>query len=450
MTPELQNQIAAYVDAEVRRRKLPATAYAIIAGGRVVMARGLGADAGGGPVTPDTLFQVGSVTKSITATAVLQLRDQGLINLDAPVREYLPWFQLADESVAKAVTVRHLLNQVSALPNGAWKIALGDPAITASIEAGVRASGRIKPMGAPGKSWMYSNINYNILGLLVEVVSGRPYQEYVTEEIFRPLGMAQSTFDYATAGSRPHAPAYIKSFGRWVETDPGAGTWCAPSGLALWSSVADLARFAEAIMAGTVLAPATAAEAQTGMVATMMSGVRYGFGWMVTDFHGSRMVTHPGTATGHNGMLALLPDEQVAVAVLCSDGAQESEAIGLGILRMLKGLSPAGKTIMPDFGGVFAAIYWGMVAVAALLVAGLVLRAPAGPMGLTGAVLWTAFAALLALIPPAVRRSQMLPLPVPLNVGAGGWGVQPVVSWWAFQLSVTAWAAFGWVGVFGA
>jgi CubicO group peptidase (beta-lactamase class C family) len=445
----LQNQIAEYVEAEVRRRKLPATAYAIVAGDEVVMSRGLGAEAGGGPVTPDTLFQVGSVTKPITAAAILQLRDQGLINLDAPIREYLPWFTLADESVAKAITVRHLLHQVTGIPNGAWKIALAAPEIMASLEQGVRASDHIKPTAAPGKGWQYSNVNYNILGLLVEVVSGRPYAEYVAAEIFRPLGLTQSTFDYGTAVSRPHATAYIKSFGRWVETDPGASFWCAPSGLALWSSVADLARIARGFLAGSVLAPATVAEAQTGMVPTPMSGVHYGFGWMVTNLHGSRLVTHPGTATGHNGMLALLPDEQVAVAVLCSDGAQESEAIGLGILRIMKGLAPAGKTILPDIGGLFRIIYWGVLVSAVMLAGGFLALAFTRPPGVAGTMLWTGLAALLALIPPAIRRSQLMPVPVPLNIGGGGWGVQPVISWWSLQMVVAAWAMVGWLSVAG-
>src|SRR5262249_50838153 len=130
----------------------------------------------------------GSVTKSFTAMAVMQLVEKGQIRLDAPVQQYLPWFRLADGTASSVVTVRELLNQTSGIGTGQGEDAtLCSPSTTP--EDMVRSLAKVTPRAPPGRSYQYSNANYVTLGVLVEAVSGQPYAEYVQQHIVVPLDM---------------------------------------------------------------------------------------------------------------------------------------------------------------------------------------------------------------------------------------------------------------------
>jgi CubicO group peptidase (beta-lactamase class C family) len=453
ITQDKLERIEKYVDAQVKRYRLPGTAVTVVHGDQVVMAKGLGSTrlSGGEPVTPDTPFQVGSVTKPMTATAVLQLHERGLIELDVPVRQYIPYFRLADENAAAQMTVRHLLTQTTGIPNGAWKIGLDQPEIRTSLEKSVQAMAVVKPVAPPGEKWQRSNLNYNVLGLLVEIVSGQPYARYMLEYLFVPLGMERSNFTLEEVHRYGYAHPCIKRYGKWVEIEPTTEPWCAPSGLALFASANDLARFASATLGhGPVklLKPETRTDAQSGGVAVGLRDAKYALGWMHANFHGSRIVFHPGTAAGSNAIVALLPDEQWAVTVVTTNGGQEAEWIGLGMLRILKGLEPEGTTYTPDIFGIASKIFRGLTAVGALLLAGVVVWAllAGGALGWGAASAWTVGTLLWVLLAVTVRRSPMVPVPVPLNVGAGGWGIELVVAWWSVLIGLAAWGVFGLLG----
>ena len=450
-SPELLARIEAFVAGEVRRHRLPGATYAIVAGGEVIAAGGAGATAisGGTPATADTRYQTGSLTKPFTALAVLQLRDQGLIDLDAPVRRYLPWFAVADEGASAVITVRHLLNQTSGLGNGSWKVALEEPASRQSLERAVRALRSSKLQSQPGAKWAYANMNYSVLGLIVETLSGRPYTAYIEEQIFAPLGMADSTFAADTVKRGPHARPHMPKFGRLEESPIYADEpWWAPAGLSQWSSARDLGQFAAAVLGNgveRVLAPASLREAQTGAVPAGFGGVLYGLGWMCVDFHGRRLAFHPGAGAGHQSMLAVLPELNLGVVVLGGAFGQQTEQIGLDILRMLIGEEPTGGVYFPDFGKVLMPVELGMGLIGAGLLVGLgamALFAPVSlPLWLT--VLLSLLTLLLAWAPGAVRKSHMMPFPVPLYIGAGGWGIELVLAWWSFTAGVAAWAVYG-------
>ena len=156
--PRTLARLEEHIDTALQKAGIPTAAYAVVRNGEIILARGVGKTEWnrGDPVTPDTLFAIGSLTKSMTATAILQLREQGKIDLDAPVQSYLPWFAMADPEHAARVSVRHLLNQTSGLGNGAWRVALDDPSLCTSLERTVRALATVKPIGAPGKTWAVS------------------------------------------------------------------------------------------------------------------------------------------------------------------------------------------------------------------------------------------------------------------------------------------------------
>ena len=143
------------------------------------------------PVTPDTLFQVGSISKTFTASLLMKLVEQGLVDLDAPVKKYIKNFKLQDKKVEKLVTVRQLLTHM-----GGWvgdyfnDFGNGDEALARMVKE-IATLPQIQPLG---KIWSYNNTGFNIAARIIEVVTGRPYEQAVQEMIFDPLKLKMSFF----------------------------------------------------------------------------------------------------------------------------------------------------------------------------------------------------------------------------------------------------------------
>src|SRR4030042_520966 len=161
--------IDAAVVGQMHRLHIPGVSLAVIEGDQIVHLRGFGhARPGGDAPTPLTPFFIGSLTKSFTALAVMQLVEAGKVELDATVQHYLPWFRVTDAKASARITVRHLLNQTSGLPFLASEIALADVDDSPdAIERGVRALATVKLTHPVGSKCEYSNFNYNVLGLIV-------------------------------------------------------------------------------------------------------------------------------------------------------------------------------------------------------------------------------------------------------------------------------------------
>ena len=151
------------------------------------------AGASGQAVTPETPFIIGSLSKSVTALAIMQLVEAGEVELDAPVQQYLPWFRVADEQASAEITVRHLLNHTSGTldQDGRSFQGDGDTSDTA-LETTVRELSTAELAEPVGTKFQYSTVNYSVLGLIVQTVSGESYESYVQENVFDPLEMRQS------------------------------------------------------------------------------------------------------------------------------------------------------------------------------------------------------------------------------------------------------------------
>ena len=184
------NAVDAYVEGFMRENRVPGIALAIVEGDQIVYARGYGAaDPSGRPVTAQTPFIIGSTGKSITALAVMQLVDAGKIDLDAPVRQYLPWFDLG----GGAITVRHLLNHTSGIPQKAGQdTQSSNDSDAGALERQVRGLNGWNLAHAPGFTYEYANANYQTAGLVVQVVSGEPFESYIQRFIYDPLDMRRS------------------------------------------------------------------------------------------------------------------------------------------------------------------------------------------------------------------------------------------------------------------
>ncbi len=176
-----------FVTEQMATQRVPGLALAITQGEEIFYLKGYGVAREQEAVTPQTQFLIASLSKSFTAVAVLQLVEAGQIELDAPVQRYLPEFTLADAAAAQTITVRQLLNQVSGLGDVVFpEMRLPAPA---TLTERITQLQRTQLAAPPGTTYQYFNVNYQILALLVEVVSGQPFSAYLQDHLFTPLKM---------------------------------------------------------------------------------------------------------------------------------------------------------------------------------------------------------------------------------------------------------------------
>ena len=208
-------EIEGFVQDEMAAQRIPGLALGIVEGARVAYVRGFGtADDSGTEVTPQTPFIIGSVSKSLTALAVMQLVEVNRIELDAPVRQYLPWFRVADEKASAEITVRHLLNHTSGLSTKTGRSFQGDGDTSdTALEQAVRKLDSAELTEPVGSKHQYSTINYSVLGLIVQTVAGQPYERFVQTRIFDPLQMGDSFTSEESArasGSRDRTQLLVR------------------------------------------------------------------------------------------------------------------------------------------------------------------------------------------------------------------------------------------------
>ena len=349
--PTTDAAIDAWFDAERRDAGIPGAAVVVVRDG-VVHAAGFGsADSAGRPVDAETPFLLGSVSKGITALAVSQLAERGAIDLDAPVRRYLAEFTLAGVAASDAITVRQLLDQTSGIPASAGVAPLSEPA--SSLDARVRELATVAPVSAPGAAYHYSNANYLVLGRLVEVVSGGPFEAYLRAHVFEPLGMDHASADPATSVADGLGDAHRLWFGLADTHRPLDRADLAPAGF-VSASANDIGRYLAALMepdgpaGGRVASAATVAAMFAGAAPTGVGDERYGLGWAETTYRGERMVAHAGSTTDMASFVAILPQRGIAVAVLLDAQSplyellHKPDQIGLGVLAMAMGQAPDG------------------------------------------------------------------------------------------------------------
>ncbi len=318
------------INARLRAAHVPGLAIAIVHNGEVIYARGFGVTSvedGGLPVTPRTLFRIGSVTKSLTGTALMRLVDRGLVRLDAPVREYLPWFVLSVPGMAERVTVRMLLTHTSGLPISGSPLdpqtfGSGDPA---ALAARIRHEIPQLPLVAPpGTLWSYSNGAIHILGHIIEVVTGAFYAQAMRELVFAPLDMSRTTFDPTVAMTYPLAQSHDLLEDGLLRVQHRFANYSAhyPSGQAI-STVMDLANFAllhlqqGAFRQIQLLSPEAVAEMHrlhVDFFTVPTSG--HGLTFFVGPHKGLWRVAHGGAINSFGANFDLLPKAGAAVILL--------------------------------------------------------------------------------------------------------------------------------------
>jgi len=328
------DMIDAYVRYEMKGSRVHGVSIAVVQGGQTVHATGFGDDGRGNDITPDTPFWIGSNTKSLTALAVMQVVEAGLVELDAPIQQYLPEFRVADAAASARITVRHLLIQTSGIAriDGVRAVAETMDETLPDVVAGMRDLVLNRPVG---DSFEYANLNSVVLGLLVERITGQSWQQRVQTSIFDPLGMSRTFTSRELAGRHGLTATHRYAFGFPIRTDGRHVEGLAPSGF-VYSSANDMARYLAMYTQGGVLdehrvlseagissmlAPAT--NGRTFSLQSQAFTASYGAGWFVGPFGAANDARwHQGSLPHFSAWTVLLPDTDQAVVVLINTGNQ--------------------------------------------------------------------------------------------------------------------------------
>jgi D-alanyl-D-alanine carboxypeptidase len=304
------------IRAEMARQKLPGLALAIVRDGTVVKLQGYGvADVRRSmPVTPDTVFKIGSVSKPLIATAVMLLVQDGRLSLDDPVSKYLE----GTPDSWTGITIRHFLTHTSGVVREAPAF---DPFKVQPVADVIRSAYPLPLRFPTGTKWEYCNVGYFSLAEIIGRVSGGPWAEFMAARIFRPLGMTSTSL---TDVAHP-----LRAVG-YADQDNGdpAPDWPAvrPSG-AFLSTIQDLLKWDAALTRGPLLTEASREAMWTPIRLTDGATHPYGFGWELGSRGGRRYVGHGGSLPGFRSAYARFPDDRLSIILLVNAGDVDRDGI---------------------------------------------------------------------------------------------------------------------------
>jgi CubicO group peptidase (beta-lactamase class C family) len=320
-----------YVRAELARQKIPGVAVVVTRAGKIVKAAGYGFAnlEHQVPVKPETVFQSGSTGKQFAAALAMLLVEDGKLELDKPVKTYLPDAPPAWDTI----TVRHLLTHTSGIPD------YGDAQF--DLRRDYTDEERLKIIYAmplefsPGQRWSYTNTGYVTLGILVSRVGGAFYGDQLAKRIFAPLGMTTARI-LSEADVIPNRAAGYRLEGDEIKNQE----WVSPSNNttadgAIYWTVLDLAKWADAQRRGAVLKAESWREMTTPVRLNSGKTFPYGFGLFIDDWNGKKVIDHGGAWQGFTAQLARrLGDDELAVAVLSNREGADSDLIARGVMAL--------------------------------------------------------------------------------------------------------------------
>ncbi|MGH3168880.1 MAG: serine hydrolase domain-containing protein [Trebonia sp.] len=330
---DISGWITEKLPALLAEHKVPGAAIGVYIDGEVFdFASGVLSHATGVGATADSVFQVGSITKTWTASLVLQLADEGLLDIGAPVVTYLPDFDLADSDAAKTITIRQLLSHQAGFEGDIFTdTGWNDDCVEKYVET-LKTDPQLFP---PGEMFSYNNAGYCVLGRVVEVLREKPFDQALRDHLFTPLGLAHAATDANSAilhrAAVGHLPDPEDPEGQPVP----APMWSmaksnGPAGSMLAMRPRDLLAFAAMHLNGgtaadgtRVLSEASVKEMRGKQVALPplgLMGTHWGLGWELFDFPGGFVFGHDGGTVGQSAFLRIVPGRKVAIALLTNGG----------------------------------------------------------------------------------------------------------------------------------
>lgn len=335
----------AYLEDQVARSPLPGLAVAITHGEEVVHVGGYGTAGHGRAMTGRTPLRIASLSKAFTAAAVLQQVEQGNLDLDAPVRRYLPRFALADVEAAAGISVRHLLLHTSGLDDrgfpALWQLDERSPAERVTGLAGA------SPSADPGTAFSYFNPNYEILARLVEVASGEDFDHYLRRHIFAPLGMSDTVSvtraEHAASAAPGLAQGHVVAFGVPVARDEPEGYVAGSGGVV--TTAADAAMWLLMHANGGVVDGHRVLDAASVELAHRPPpdvDSTYAMGWSTAMSGGHETLEHTGVFATTYGEQVLLPETGHGIVLLANANHAFNDVprIKDGLIALVTGAAP--------------------------------------------------------------------------------------------------------------
>jgi CubicO group peptidase (beta-lactamase class C family) len=331
-----------YLAEQMRQRHIPGLSLAIVRDGKVVKAKGYGfANLEHKiPATPETVYDLGSIGKQFTATAIMMLVERGEIRLDDKIRHYLSDLPAAWDEVR----VRNLLSHTAGIPD--YMSAPGvDFKADYTYEQLIALAAKRPPHFQPGQSWRYVNTNYLLLDHIIQTVSGHPWDVFLAKEVFRPLGMTtmrRASEDIVPNRAAPYdGDVKNKTFRNTGYMSP---TLFVNGSGGLLATVLDLAKWDAALYGERILK-----QSSLKQMWTPTRFKNYGFGWDVEELHGHRRIGHSGGLPGFETHIARFVDDKLTVILLTNrlgDNPWEMAGVVAGLYE--PALAPKTPTAIPN------------------------------------------------------------------------------------------------------
>ncbi len=357
MSSDIIGRLEAFILDKISETRMPSVAIALVKGSEIIYSRGFGfRDVNLGlPSTPNTLYGIGSVTKSFTALAIMQLEEEDRLSVDDPVEKYLP---VKLRVFGEPVKIHHLLTHSSGIPALAYAEAfirgfLGDSESWLPLSRPEDITIFIRDaedwaVARPGERFFYLNEGYVLLGRIISKVTGVKYEDYVREKILKPLDMNRTFFEREKVESDPDkATPYV------IEDDkliPSRYPYGITSDGGLISNVIDLSKYIimylnrgvykdNRVISGEYVERMERPYIEVPF--KIFGGESYGYGWMITpDFHGRKLISHGGSVLVYTAYVGYVPEDKIGVAVLANGSGYPLSYIGLYALTLMLGRKP--------------------------------------------------------------------------------------------------------------
>ncbi len=310
----LNSKLDEYLTSYFTLKNVPSISAGLLQNGKIQWLQTIGsADVENSvPATPTTLYRIASISKSITAVAVMQLVEQGKINLDADARKYIPYFPAKKWKF----TVRQLLSHTSGIRDYK-KGEFDSKEYFASIKDVVKYLAKDTLQYEPGTRYVYSTLAYNLLAAVVEEVSGMSFQKYLKEKIFEPAGMTLTYLEIQSEIMHNRAHGYTRNIQRKLINAPLADLSIKHPGGGIISTAEDLLKFASSILDGKLIKSSTLDTMLIPLKLKNGDFKNYGLGFTIgTDENGRRFFSHSGGGTGFVSLLIFYPAEKMAAVHL--------------------------------------------------------------------------------------------------------------------------------------
>lgn len=322
-------QVDALVEQQMRAERVPGMAVAVLFNGQLIVAKGYGRatlehDV---PVTPNTIFQSGSVGKMFVSTAILSLVDQGQMSLDDPVKKFL----INAPAAWHAITIRQLLTHTSGIPDFEETFDLRRDYTDDEL---VQHAYSLPLDFAPGTRWSYSNTGYVLLGIVAKIASGKPYLETIDSRIFKPLGMLTAR-GISEADIVPNRASGYQLVGDAVQNQE----WVSPTmnstaDGSLYLSLNDMIAWSRGIDRQAVISAASWKQMFTPVKLASGKPYPYGFGWNIDKVSGHARYHHGGGWQGFRSNYARYPDDGLAIIIFANSVSSDLGKLNDGIAAL--------------------------------------------------------------------------------------------------------------------